>query len=432
MQNLETDFRRFEAERKHWLVRNYLAIVCDGTFFTSAMAFVQAESILPGMAKTLGASDWFIAVLPMSLMMGYYISPLLFVHFVQKLERLLPFAFLFGFLQRIPFLFAAVVLYLWGNEYRAVGIISLMAAPFFCGLIGGVGMSAWVGMVSRCLPAKRRASNMALRALLASLLGIGVGEVVKYVLAVMPDAEGFAMLHFFAFLFLMASVAGLGFTKEPIPPQVNTEDAETETNGFIATLKLIPRLLRKDLRFRYAFLTNFTGNGYMVFVPFIAVHALKVTGRGEAFLGFLLQGQMVGMILGNALAVFVGDRLGCFRTIILTRMLFLSVAVAILFPLEGWGYFVVFLFFGCGIAGNTVVSTTLPMEVAPLSKVPLYASMLYTLNLPALSFAALLAVVSRFLMEGVLLPAGIGALLLTASTFFGIRLSRLPDPHKTF
>jgi hypothetical protein len=420
-----TESDNFKIDRKRYLKRNYAATVADGTFWGCGLAFVQPESTLPGIAGSMGAPDWFLALLPMSLIMGYYVTPLFTVHHVQKLRHMMPFAFFYGFIQRTFFLFAAIILYFFGDAYPSISLASLFIAPFLCGVFGGVGMSAWVGMVSRCLPEKYRASNMALRALLGALLGIGTGEVVKCVLHAYPNSTGYAILHLLAFLFLMCSVAALRMTKEPIPPKSDEIDTEAESTGFITTVKLVPPLMVKDLRLRYAVLSNFTGHGHYIYIPFLAVYAMKVTQSGESFLGFLIQGQMVGMIIGNILAMLWGHRIGCFRLMFITRTLFFLVAASVFLPLGEWGYFSAFVCYGIAYAGNSVLNTILPMEVAPLSRVPLYASLLFTLNLPALIFAWGVGSSSTFFGGGIYFPAAVGGVMLFFSACFSLLLQRM-------
>jgi hypothetical protein len=73
------------------------------------------------------------------------------------------------------------------------------------GLIGGVGVVAWMEMVTRMVPERIRAAGWAARYIMQAVHRHGAGAVIHQVLTHAPGQRGYAVLHLIAFGFLFLS-----------------------------------------------------------------------------------------------------------------------------------------------------------------------------------------------------------------------------------
>jgi AAHS family 4-hydroxybenzoate transporter-like MFS transporter len=103
-------------------------------------------------------------------------------------------------------------------------------------------------------------------------------------------------------------------------------------------------------------------------IPFMGIHALETTGNPESFLGPLLSVQMAGMIAGNLLAGWMGDRWGGKAALMAGHVLLLILCLAFPFGQSPQSFVALFALFGFGISFNNVGGPTLDMEIAPASR----------------------------------------------------------------
>src|SRR4029079_17355606 len=100
--------------------------------------------------------------------------------------------------------FAGVLMLLVPMDDHALLWIVILA-PLLSGLIGGIGVQAWMEMVTRMVPPNRRASGWAIRYQISNVIGLGAGVVIHQVLSRSSDAHGYAVLHLICFGFLVLS-----------------------------------------------------------------------------------------------------------------------------------------------------------------------------------------------------------------------------------
>jgi hypothetical protein len=78
-----------EVRRYFW--RNYIAHSIDGGFFIGAMAaFVNAQTVLPTVAKNLGAPNWLISLMPVAMMVGFLTPSIFTAHWIDRQTRFRP------------------------------------------------------------------------------------------------------------------------------------------------------------------------------------------------------------------------------------------------------------------------------------------------------------------------------------------------------
>ncbi|MCA1808219.1 MAG: hypothetical protein LC725_01975 [Lentisphaerae bacterium] len=143
--------------------RNFLVHAVEGGLYMGGLAFVAVETILPPLANLLGAPIWLVSLMPVMLMLGFCTPPLLTAHHVERLVFLKPIIVITGGLQRLPYLFAGLILFYYNPERQTLALATVALTPFISGVVGGLASTAWQSLVANTVPKNRRASLFAVR-----------------------------------------------------------------------------------------------------------------------------------------------------------------------------------------------------------------------------------------------------------------------------
>lgn len=353
------------------LQRNFWMHCLEGGFYMAGLVFISLETVLPSYVNRLGGPSWLIAFMPVMLqamfnVMGVFIAPL-----VERMHRFKPFVCTFGALQRLPYLVAGLVMLLMPLGNHAL-LWVVMLAPLLSALIGGIGVQAWMEMVTRMVPPKRRASGWAIRYQISNVIGLAAGIVIHQVLSHSPDAHGYGSLHLVCFGFLVLSWTSQLFMIEPPDPHPLRLPRHTYGNY----LRGLPHLVSSQphlVRFIFA---RFTGMGYLMMVSFLSIHALKVTSSPESAKGGFVIAQMLGSIAGSIFAARIGDHYGGRAAMLIARSLCLMLCVGLWFTQSFSAFLMAFFVLNFGLFTDRVGDLTLAAELCPYERRPTYQAVL--------------------------------------------------------
>jgi MFS family permease len=385
---MSATLHRQPAERAH-VRRNFICHLLEGGFYMGGLAFLSPESVMPKMAETLGAQPTLIALMPALLPASFALLGLFVAPMVERLTHHKPWVLTFGLLQRLPYLVTGLILLLADNiDDRILPIVVL--TPVISGVIGGIGVVAWMEMVTCMVPERLRAAGWAARYIMQAGIGMGAGGGIHWVLTHLPGKEGYGWLHLITFTFLMLSWLSQVPMKET-PGHRPANPSPPATGGYWAHLLSLPRLLLTQPHLAKFILVRFTGMGYLMLVGFLTVHALKVTGRAEADEGLFVSFQNIGTILGCTLAGWLGYRSGGKVLLMAARglclVLCLWVASAQSFAVFTGAYFIL----GFGLFIDRVGDLTLAAELCPPARRTTLQALLGFCNVWAFLAATLLA-----------------------------------------
>jgi len=411
-----------EVRRYFW--RNYLAHCIEGGLYMGGLAFLAAETVLPAMVKSLGAPNWLISLMPMMLTLGLGWPSLLTAHWVEQMPRVKPFILLTGFLQRLPYLLAGIALFRSAQLHPQLVLYLVAMAPLISGVITGLNFAAWMHLISRAIPENRRSSAWAIRWILAAFIGLGAGRVIEIVLGRFPGTAGYAMLHLATFGFCMVSYILQTMLHEISP----SPRMERQHHRLAESLRRLPELLDADRRFRDFLFARVLSMGLYIAVPFLSIHALNTLGKDESYLGALVIAQMIGAILGNGLAGYLGDRHGGKLSLVLARILLVAVFLGAAVNRSQVGFSLIFFVFGLAFYLEQVGNSTLSLDICPEDRVPTYISLVSAITSPSMVVAAAISTTVQGLTGGILPAALLSAGTVALSIPF---LVRIKDPRTT-
>lgn len=403
--------------------RNLLLHGLEGGIYMGGQAFTAADSVLPAMMGSLGAPIWVVALMPMLSTIGFSLPPLLTAHRVEGLTRMHPLVSFTGIFQRLPYLVAALSLFwVWPTHpLLAVGLAAL--APLASGLVSGISYVAWQELIAKSIDTRRLSSLHAMRQLVCSAIGIGAGPLIAHILHRYPDHRGYAALHALTFLLLVVSYFIFIRIREFDLPSPGRQPHPT----LGASLRSLPALWRGDPTLRSMVWIRGLHSGVLVMTPFLAMHALAVTGRPESQLGVFVTAQMAGVIGGNLLAAYVGDRFGGWMVVDISRWLLVLTCIVVMASGTTAGFVLTFLLYGAAMSINQVGMSALYLEACPVARRPTYLAVIAAVNVPSLLVAAACSTAFRNLTQSILLPASL-ALACVFLSFYHLHRLRRPRP----
>ncbi len=404
--------------------RNFICHLLEGGLYMGGLAFLSPESVMPKMAESLGARPSLIALMPALLPASFALLGLFVTPMVERLHRHKPWVLAFGLLQRLPYLAAGLVL-MFARDIDSRLLPIVVLTPVISGMIGGVGIVAWMEMVTRMVPERLRAAGWAARYIMQAGIGMGAGGGIHWVLTHMPGREGYGCLHLITFAFLMLSWLAQVPMREHL--DAHESPASKDRPGYWAHLRGLPGLVLAQPHLVKFILVRFTGMGYLMLVGFLTIHALNVTGRVEADEGLFVSFQNVGTILGCTLAGWLGYRSGgkvlLMSARLLCLLLCLCVATADSFAVFTGAYFLL----GFGLFIDRVGDLTLAAELCPPERRSTLQAVLGFCNVWAFLAATLLAG-SIYEWAG----QRFHAVVVTAAVFAGVSallLRAIPEPR---
>ncbi len=353
------------------LRRNFWMHCLEGGFYMAGLAFISPETVLPAFVKELGGQANLIALMPVLLpamfsMLGIFAAP-----FIERMHHFKTFVILFGLMQRLPYLIAGLVM-LFAPQSAGAILYIVVLTPVVSGLIGSVGVPAWMEMVTRMIPEHLRASGWAIRYVIQGVFGLSAGFIIHWILTHHPGAIGYAWLHLICFGFLVLSWLSQVFMIETD----TTRPTKALQSSYKNYLRELPLLLRDHPSLIKLIFARFTGMGYLMLVSFMSIYALKVSGRPNADIGHLVTANMIGALCGNVFAGWWGNRHGGRAIMVLSRFMGLALCVALLFVQSFEGFLIAFFVWGFGLFVDRVGDLTLSAELCPLERRPVYQSVL--------------------------------------------------------
>ncbi|MGH8048624.1 MAG: MFS transporter, partial [Chthoniobacterales bacterium] len=270
------------------------------------------------------------------------------------------------------------------------------SVPLISGIFGGIGVTAWQQLITKCVPPKRRHSLFAIRFAINCAIGILAGETIRRVLTLWPNTTGYAVLHFCAFAMLLGSLIAFILVREPHENRPPPGPAPSLA-GHLAS---VPGLLRGDRQFLRLLAARFFLSGTYVVTPFLSIYCLSVLHQPDSYLGQLVIVQMCGAVCGNLLAAWLGDHFGSKVTLTMGAVIFSIMAAWAMTAHGAPAWQAIFFLHGFGFFACEVGTNAVGLEMGPRERRSTY-----------------LAVASLANLAGMLTAAGISAMVWQAHRF---------------
>ncbi len=284
----------------------YYAVMIDGTFFFTAMAFVAPATVIPAFAKELGASPWIIGLAPTLYNLGWMLPQLFSARYVQRLTRRKPYFLTMAATQRLFYLLIAALVWLIPKDKPQLLLTSFLSCYLLSSVFDGIGTPAWMELVASSIPERKRGSLFAARTFISCICGLAAGWLTSLTLNRFPFPSNFGFLFLWAFLCFATGWGVFAYLAYELPMEKQNQPKA----GLGNYLRQIPVILKGDhdfLRYVAGVMLLLMGQ---VGLAFLSVHQLERLALPASYVGYFTVSMTAGQMLASLFAGRLADAKG--------------------------------------------------------------------------------------------------------------------------
>ncbi len=427
--DLLTNFERTKASTKR---RNFILGILNGAIFKVTMTLIDSQTVLTWFLIQLGVANFYIGMIAPIRMGSSFLLQILVSGYLQRRPYKLFFYRAMAVVRAASLLIIALVIFWIPLESPWLVIVFFVMLTIFS-MGSGLNGLAFVDIVAKVIPPRRRGAFFAQREFWGGLLALAAGPLVGLLLAEssgIPFPVNVAWLFVGAFITLVLAVGMWAMVKEP-PSEV-----VTEVINWHDQFKRGGQLLRDNAPYRMYLLTQVckiladtAGAFYVVYAKAALDIPAQMVGvylmaRTAASIGSNLLWGRISDRMGNRRLLQVANALGICTPLIALSIGLLGTVTEVVIPSLSWVYALVFVVSGAFGAASNIASKGYLLDVAPPAQRPLY-----------LGFANTLLGITRFaaLASGLFVDwAGFAALMILSACFYGLALLFaivMPEPR---
>ncbi len=289
---------------QHWK-RNFWLGVINGILFKVGITFSHPSTVLAVFLTKLTGSEFYAGVLTAVAGIGWFLPPMFVAGWVEALPRKLPLYTRMAFGRALGWLWMiAVVVYVAPVAPTPAAIFFLIGYTIYT-VTGGIASLAFMDIFARTVPFRRRGIFWGLRMFWGSVLGIGVGIIVRHVL---KGDWGISFPHNYALLlsfsFVTYALAWLSFFLIHEPPSEWTPLPRSWREQW----QTMVSLWRQRADFRQLIKVRLLMDIGLIAGPFYSTYAVIKLGAKPSLLGSFIIAETIGSLLANVIWSLLADR----------------------------------------------------------------------------------------------------------------------------
>jgi len=366
----ECEYNEYVRKNEKW---NFIANLADLTFYNLAASFIFGSTVLSLYADHLTDSAVLIGLIPAIQQVAHYLPQLVLARQFERLPRKKPAIVKISVMERLPYLFVALVALLWPGApaWLAYTVLALSLALAMGS--GGLGAPAWQNMLAKVIRPERRGRLFGLAQTTGGLLGLGGAAITRRVLSTYAYPTSFGICFLLAFGAQVLSWVALSQNREPARDPKKAEISAKEY------LRRLPDVLRTNHNFAWYLVARMLIILGTMGTSFYVIYAREAFGVSDAFAADLTMVALVSQMVFSALLGWFGDQRGHKKTTEICTLMGASAAVAALLATSPAWFYLVFLLMSASTAGLSVASLSMIMSFSEPDDLPTYVGLSNTL-----------------------------------------------------
>ena len=152
---------------------NFSVNLLDITSITIAFSIISRETIMPLLINNLTDSKIAIGLVPAIFSVCFYLPQLFAANHAERLKRKLPFVMIVsGILERMPYVIGGFIIFFLAESAPTLALIGIYLVIGTAAFGAGVATPAWLSMIGKVLPVRRRGIFFGISDGLGTLLGV--------------------------------------------------------------------------------------------------------------------------------------------------------------------------------------------------------------------------------------------------------------------
>jgi hypothetical protein len=365
------------AAQKH-LRRNTIFGILNGVFYRISETMMDSTLVIPWFLSQLTDSTFIIGLVSPIRTGGWYLPQLLTSGYVQRQEKKL------GIYRAVGLLRGLAIAGLAASVWTLSAHRGLMLGLFFLFLtlmsIGeGLSGIAFLDIVAKAIPGRRRGAFFATRNFLGGILALGSSAAVRLILdesSRLTFPISFAILFTAAGLGMWGSIAAFSSLTEPIEPAdptvVPLRDQLRRAMGHVRADRNYRRLIITRLLMLY---------GYGFGAPFYILYAKEALNATASSVGVFLLSYTISSIAANLVWGRLSAKFGNRLVIVLSTLVGVLLPISALLAGRAGSlelFYIPFILRGVYEASIMVGPVNFVLDIAPAKERPTYIGLINT------------------------------------------------------
>jgi MFS family permease len=364
--------------------RNVILLGADMALFMTALGLLAPLTLVPLFVSKLTDNPLAIGGLTAAFQLGW-LPQIFSAAYYERSHQKKSWLVVFGLIERLPALgltlTALAVPYL--SAPAALALVYLWR--FGQSFAGGPAATAWLDMVGRSVPARRRGRFMSWSTTLGHLLGAAAAALAVPLLDRLGFPLGFAACFGIGFLLLLIGWLPLMAVADPPGPPPR------RSRSLRQDLAELPRIVAADPPFGRLLLGLSLGAFGMMASGFLAVYGVAELGASDELAGWYTASLLIGQVAANLAFGWLADRRGYSLVAQASAAASLALAALAVFVRDPHWLLISFFLLGAWQAGGMLARLAGPMDFAPAERRPTYVALASGVSSLALAAAPLAA-----------------------------------------
>ena len=304
--------------------RNFYALILEGTFFFSGLAFIDVNAVIPVFIYTYTQSLKLAGLATTINLAASVITQILLGPYVKSIRNMPRYMTTIMFIFRpLPLLMIPVLFSSW-NPMLIVTVFLILYALLFFG--DGLILVPWTDMFGRTILPEKRGKVLGLQQLFGGIGSLAAGFIIKSVLenTAFSDATRYSIIFSSASILMLLSSAAMLLTKD-LPRPIESKPAKNR--HYYASL---PAYLKKNKDFRRVALIRILSSFTSMVAPFLILFGQNIFRLDVSQVSTLIYIQIAGGLLGGVIWSQISSRFGNKFVILTAQVTGLLIPIAAL------------------------------------------------------------------------------------------------------
>lgn len=288
------------------LKRNFALSTLDGIAFFLGMIFLSMENVIPVFLSELGASHFWISLIPAIKNIGVFFPSIFVARRIQGLARQKSWLIKAGLLQRLPWLFSGLFCFFFAGSHPQAAVFSIILALFLINVGAGISIPSFTYFTAKTIPVSLRGRLFATRNLLSYFIGFLCGASITWILTNIAFPRNYSILMLIGVGILMTYLPTIYYQVEPDAKKIIDSENESWKAFFnhLAEILKNNRDMRNYIWGRVFFTLAFAANNY--FAVYL-VYKFDLPGSSVGFFAILTAATF---LIVNPILGILSDRKG--------------------------------------------------------------------------------------------------------------------------
>lgn len=287
--------------------RAFILGVLNGVAFQVGFSFSHPSTVFVTFATRLIDSELGAGLVGMIAGAGWFLPQLLVVGYLESQPYKMPIYRFTSMLRLFSWALMMISILAFIRISKAMTAFCFFSFYAMFMLMGGVGGLAFMDIVTRTIPPRRRGAFWGARNLFGGLLGIFAGAAVREILAMektLPFPNNYLLLMLLSLISYAVAFSLFILIDEPADPLIQPR------MRLISEFKDLLKLLREHREFRLLILTRLVLDSSSIAGPFYATFSVRALKAPDSVMGTFLILQTVAGSLFTPLWSYINDAKG--------------------------------------------------------------------------------------------------------------------------